>query len=763
MKSGKVFLAVLGLLLLPAAALLAQSEQPQLGQMWVTWIGSVAALVFALVLALGVLKKDAGTDKMREISKAVQVGALAYLKQQYKVVGIIFAGLFVLFLVLSFVLNLISRFVPFAFLTGGFFSGLAGFIGMSVATRANARTAWAAKGSLNGGLRVAFSAGTVMGMVVVGLGLLDLSIWWLVLYLFRLPPYQIPPIMITFGMGASSMALFARVGGGIFTKAADVGADLVGKVESGIPEDDPRNPAVIADNVGDNVGDVAGMGADLYESYVGSIVATMALGAIASLGIPGLTALQAIQVPVTIATIGVLSSILGTFLVRSKEDASQVRLLGALRRGTYSSTILIAALSFLYIYFSVGTKFLGVWGALIVGLVAGNVIGYFTEYYTSDSYKPTRSLADQTLTGPATLIIGGLSLGMLSTLIPVVVVVIATLAAFGLSGGFADSDLGLYGIGLSAVGMLSTLGITLATDAYGPVADNAGGIAEMAKLEPEVRSRTDALDSLGNTTAATGKGFAIASAALTALSLIAEYGNKIKEGVGQLFTSASQSQVFERFYAGLITVSRGAGQAVSGVQMHIDLLDPRVLIGVFLGAVLPFVFCALAMRAVGRAAGDMVQEVRRQFKEKPGILKGSDKPDYATCVGISTRGAQKAMVLPALLAIIAPVGVGILFGPFTVIALLASSMATGFVLAVMMANSGGAWDNAKKFIERGAHGGKGSAPHKAAVVGDTVGDPFKDTAGPSLNILLKLMSMVSIVFVTVCLALNNLLVQGLRF
>ncbi len=763
MKSRKVLLAVLWLLLLPAAALLAQDEQPQLGQMWVTWIGSVAALLFALVLALGVLKKDAGTDKMKEISKAVQVGALAYLKQQYKVVGLIFIGLFALFMVLSFALNLISRFVPFAFLTGGFFSGLAGFIGMSVATRANARTAWAAKQSLNGGLRVAFSAGTVMGMVVVGLGLLDLSIWWLVLYLFRLPPGDIPPIMITFGMGASSMALFARVGGGIFTKAADVGADLVGKVESGIPEDDPRNPAVIADNVGDNVGDVAGMGADLYESYVGSIVATMALGAIASVGIPGLTALQAIQVPVTIATIGVISSILGTFLVRSKEQAAQSVLLAALRRGTYSSTILIAVLSFLYVFFTVGRSFLGVWGSLIVGLVAGNVIGYFTEYYTSDSYKPTRSVADQALTGPATLIIGGLSLGMLSTLIPVAVVVIATLAAFALSGGFIDADLGLYGIGLSAVGMLSTLGITLATDAYGPVADNAGGIAEMAKMDPEVRERTDALDSLGNTTAATGKGFAIASAALTALSLIAEYGNKIKEGVGQLFTTAAQSQVFERFYAGLITVTRDASQAVTNVQLHVNMLDPRILIGIFLGAVLPFVFCALAMQAVGKAAGRMVQEVRRQFKEKPGILKGKDKPDYATCVAISTQGAQKAMVLPSLMAIIAPVGVGIVFGPFTVIALLASSMATGFVLAVMMANSGGIWDNAKKFIERGAHGGKGSAPHKAAVVGDTVGDPFKDTAGPALNILLKLMSMVAIVFVTVSLSLNNLLVRGLHF
>jgi len=759
MNARKLLAALLLFLLLPVSVLLADENQPQIGQMWVTWIGSVAALIFALVVALGVLKKDAGTGPMKEISRAVQVGAVAYLKQQYKVVGIIFVFLFVLFLVLSFVLNLISRFVPFAFLTGGFFSGLAGFIGMSVATRANARTAWAAKSSLNGGLRVAFSAGTVMGMVVVGLGLLDLSIWWLVLYLFKLPPGDIPPIMITFGMGASTMALFARVGGGIFTKAADVGADLVGKVESGIPEDDPRNPAVIADNVGDNVGDVAGMGADLYESYVGSIVATMALGAIASIGIPGLTALQAIQVPVTIATIGVISSILGTFLVRSGEKASQAVLLGALRRGVYSSTVLIAVLSFVYVLFTVGPGFLGVWGALILGLVAGNVIGFFTEYYTADSYRPTRSLADQTLTGPATLIIGGLSLGMLSTLIPVVVVVIATLGAFALSGGFVHTDLGLYGIGLSAVGMLSTLGITLATDAYGPVADNAGGIAEMTHMEPQVRERTDALDALGNTTAATGKGFAIASAALTALSLIAEYGNKIKEGFGQLFADASKALAFERFYSGLITVSRGAGQAITGIQMRIDLLDPRILIGVFLGAVLPFVFCALALRAVGQAAGRMVQEVRRQFKAKPGILQGTDKPDYATCVAISTQGAQRSMIVPALLAIIAPVGVGIVFGPFTVIALLASSMATGFVLAVMMANSGGAWDNAKKFIEKGAHGGKGSVPHKAAVVGDTVGDPFKDTAGPSLNILLKLMSMVSIVFVTVCLSLNDLIVK----
>jgi K(+)-stimulated pyrophosphate-energized sodium pump len=763
MKKRKLLVCTFLFLLLPVFGLMAETQGPggEMGSMWITWIGSVAALAFSLILALSIMRKDAGNDKTKSISKYVQEGALAYLKQQYKVVGLVFVFLFALFLVLSFGLGLISRFVPFAFITGGIFSGLAGYIGMSVATRSNARTAWAAQTSLNAGLRVAFSSGTVMGMVVVGLGLLDLSIWWLVLTLFNLPPDQIPPIMITFGMGASSMALFARVGGGIFTKAADVGADLVGKVEAGIPEDDPRNPAVIADNVGDNVGDVAGMGADLYESYVGSIVATMALGAIASLGLPGLTALQAIQVPVTIATIGVIASILGTFLVRTREDASQKTLLGALRRGVYFSTVLIAALSFLYIYLAIGTKFLGVWAAMVVGLVAGNLIGFSTEYYTSDSYRPTRKLAEESLTGPATIIIAGLSLGMLSTLIPVLIVVAATLAAFALSGGFAYAELGLYGIGLSAVGMLSTLGITLATDAYGPVADNAGGIAEMAGLGKQVRERTDALDALGNTTAATGKGFAIASAALTALALVAEYGNKIQEGFAQLFGNAETSRAFEAFYAGLISVVRDAAGAVQKVTLSINILDPRILIGLFLGGVLPFVFCALSMRAVGRAAGAMVKEVRRQFREKPGILEGTDNPDYATCVAISTRGAQREMIVPSLLALIAPILVGILFGPFTVIALLAGSLATGFVLAVMMANSGGAWDNAKKFIEKGAHGGKGSAPHKAAVVGDTVGDPFKDTSGPSLNILLKLMSMVSIVFVTVCEALNNLIVQAI--
>jgi K(+)-stimulated pyrophosphate-energized sodium pump len=727
--------------------------------MWITWIGSIAALIFALVLALSILRKDAGNDKTKKISRHVQEGATAYIRQQYKVVGLFFGFLFVLFLALSFGLGLLSRFVPFAFITGGFFSGLAGYIGMYVATRSNSRTAWAAQTSLNAGLRVAFSSGTVMGMVVVGLGLLDLSIWWLVLTLFKLPVEEIPPIMITFGMGASSMALFARLGGGIFTKAADVGADLVGKVEAGIPEDDPRNPATIADNVGDNVGDVAGMGADLYESYVGSIVATMALGAIASLSLPGISALQAIQIPVSIATIGVICSILGTFLVRAREDASQKVLLRALRSGVYFSTVLIAVLSFLLIYFTIGKQFIGIWGAMFCGLVAGNVIGYFTEYYTSDHYAPTRNLSKDSLTGPATIIIGGLSLGMLSTLIPVVTVVIAILAAFFLSGGMLHPGLGLYGIGIAAVGMLSTLGITLATDAYGPVADNAGGIAEMAGLDPKVRERTDALDSLGNTTAATGKGFAIGSAALTALALLAEYGNKIKESMHHVFADPGVSGLFENFYGGLVTVVRDGTDAIQDITMNIDLLDPRILVGVFLGGVLPFVFSSLSMRAVGRAAGDMVKEVRRQFQEKKGILQGTEEPDYAACVAISTKGAQREMIAPSLLAIAAPILVGILFGPFTVLALLAGSLASGFVLAVMMANSGGAWDNAKKYIEKGAHGGKGSAAHKAAVVGDTVGDPFKDTSGPSINILLKLMSMVSIVFVPVCIVLNNLLLQ----
>ena len=758
MKRVCTLVGAVGLLLLPAFPVLAQAEAAPGGRdlMWVTWIGSVAALLFALILALGVLRKSPGNTTMQELSRAVLEGATAYLKQQYKIVGLFFALLFVVLAIISYGLQLLSPFVPFAFITGGFFSALAGYIGMSIATRANSRTAQGASESLNAGLRVAFSSGTVMGMTVVGLGLLDISIWWFLLrFAFDVPVVEIPPIMITFGMGASLQALFARLGGGIFTKAADVGADLVGKVEANIPEDDARNPATIADNVGDNVGDVAGMGADLYESYVGSIIATMALGAIASLNLPEVSALQMIQVPVSVATIGVLCSIIGTAVVRTKGDASQHVLLRALRNGTLLSTGLIAVLSLVLVLLTAGPSFVGLWGAMIVGLVAGNVIGYFTEYYTSDNYAPTKALAAEAQTGPATLIIQGHALGMLSTLIPVVTVVVATLLAFFLSGGAQYSGIGLYGIGLAAVGMLSTLGITLATDAYGPVADNAGGIAEMAELDPQVRDRTDALDSLGNTTAATGKGFAIGSAALTALALLAEYRNKIIEALD----TVAVSQFFERFYVGIIEITRDAGGAVEHAEMSINLMDPKILMGLFIGAVLPFVFASLSMKAVGRAAGDMVKEVRRQFQANPGILKGEVRPDYASCVEISTRGAQREMVVPSLLAVAAPIAVGIVFGPFTVIALLAGALATGFVLAIMMANAGGAWDNAKKFVEAGNFGGKGSEAHKAGVIGDTVGDPYKDTSGPSINILLKLMSMVSIVFVTSFLALNNLLVS----
>lgn len=679
-------------------------------------VGSIIALGFAWFLAVSIRKKDEGSDRMKEIAAAVRIGAQAYLKRQYMGVAVFFVVMFCLLLFLAFKGYLVM-FVPFAFLTGGFFSGLSGFIGMTVATQASNRTAAAAMKSLNSGLRVAFSSGAVMGLTVVGLGLLDLSIWYYFLnWYYGIHPTPlgtdkiaaITSTMLCFGMGASSMALFARVGGGIFTKAADVGADLVGKVEAGIPEDDPRNPAVIADNVGDNVGDVAGMGADLYESYVGSIVATSALGVAAGLGVAGVT------VPMVMAAVGVIASVLGTFFVKSKEEASQKVLLAALRKGVFASSILVAIISYFLIVKTLGADHVGVYYAVLSGLVAGVLIGLMTEYYTSSGFKPTRSIADATVTGPATVIIEGIAVGMMSTALPVVIVCVAILASFYLAGGGQNFNAGLYGIAISAVGMLSTLGITLATDAYGPVADNAGGNAEMSHLPPDVRKRTDALDALGNTTAATGKGFAIGSAALTALALIAAY----------------RDQVF----------------IITQRDLAMSLMNPNVLVGLFIGGMMPFFFCSMTMRAVGRAAGKIVVEVRRQFKEIKGLMEGKEKPDYARVVTIATGAAQKEMIAPALLAITVPIAVGILVGIEAAAGLLCGATVTGFVLAVMMANSGGAWDNAKKYIEEGNHGGKGSPAHKAAVTGDTVGDPFKDTSGPSLNILIKLMSMVSIVF-----------------
>ena len=679
-----------------------------------TFAAAVFALLYALITARKVMKFSEGTDLMKKISLSVRTGANAFLRRQYKIVLVFFVIMFVVLGVMA-LLELLTPFVPFAFLTGGFFSALSGFIGMKIATASNARTANACREGLNRGLRVAFSAGSVMGFTVVGLGLLDISVWFFLLkFVFHLSPADITGAMLTFGMGASSMALFARVGGGIFTKAADVGADLVGKVEAGIPEDDPRNPAVIADNVGDNVGDVAGMGADLYESYVGSIISACALG-VAALG-----SITAMALPMILASLGIVCSVLGTFLVRTKEGASQKQLLRALSRGTNFSAILIAVLAFPLVYFILGKENWTIYFAILSGLIAGVLIGQSTEYYTSDSYKPTRNLACTSETGTATIIIGGLSVGMLSTLMPIVIVSVCVLISFFVSGGAENMSSGLYGIALAAVGMLSTLGITLATDAYGPVADNAGGIAEMAGLEKQVRERTDALDSLGNTTAATGKGFAIGSAALTALALMASYIDKIK------------------------TIEGGAEKIA-----NLEITNPTVLIGLFVGACLPFVFAALTMNSVGRAAQCVVKEVRRQFKEIVGLMDGKAEADYATCVDLCTQASLREMVLPTVVAVAVPIVVGIVLGCTGVVGMLAGATASGFLMAIFMSNSGGAWDNAKKYIESGVHGGKGSDCHKAAVVGDTVGDPFKDTAGPAINILIKLLSMVSIVFAAV--------------
>nr|WP_300827793.1 sodium-translocating pyrophosphatase [uncultured Oscillibacter sp.] len=696
---------------------------------WIGFIGALVAGLFAVIQAKKVLSYSEGSEKMRKIAANIRSGANAYLKQQYTTVFKVFIVVFVILLVIAFATGgkMLSKFTPFAFVTGGIFSMLAGFIGMKIATNSNARTAQAASESLNKGLRVAFSSGSVMGFTVVGLGMLDITMWFFLLrYAFGInDPVALGNIMVMNGMGASFMALFARVGGGIYTKAADVGADLVGKVEAGIPEDDPRNPATISDNVGDNVGDVAGMGADLYESYVGSILATFALGAVGGYGWNGML------LPVALAVCGIICSIFGSFLVKTKENATQESLLKSLRTGTYTAAVLAAALAAPLTYWILGSW--GVYIAILCGLIGGCAIGYFTEYYTSDTYKPTQELAAASETGSATIIIGGVSLGLKSTMTSIIIVAVAVLVSYFAAGGTvqivdgaghftAAFNRGLYGIGIAGVGMLSTLGITLATDAYGPVADNAGGIAEMSGLPETVRQRTDALDSLGNTTAATGKGFAIGSASLTALALLVSYVNIVQERTAE--------------------------------NLNFTLTSPTVLVGLFIGAMLTFVFTAETMNAVQKAAQSIVVEVRRQFKEIPGIMEYKAEPDYASCVGLCTKGALHEMVTPAVLAIVVPIITGLILGPTGVVGLLGGVSVSGFAMAVFMSNAGGAWDNAKKYIETGHHGGKGSDQHKAAVVGDTVGDPFKDTSGPSLNILIKLCSTVSIVFSGLILAFN---------
>ena len=713
---------------------------------WIIPTASIVALAFAFYFFKWMMKQDEGTDLMKKIAQHVRVGAMSYLNQQYKVVVGVFVVLALLFGLMAY-FGLQNNWVPVAFLTGGFFSGLAGFLGMKTATYASARTANAARNSLNSGLQVAFRSGAVMGLVVVGLGLLDISLWYLLLnWLVDMEEGQkltmITTTMLTFGMGASTQALFARVGGGIYTKAADVGADLVGKVEAGIPEDDPRNPATIADNVGDNVGDVAGMGADLYESYCGSILATAALGSAAfAHGTAGVEMqYKAVIAPMLIAAVGIFLSIIGIFAIRTKENAKMKDLLKSLSFGTNLSSTLIVVATFAIMYWLRIENWQWISCSVIVGLLVGIVIGQATEYYTSHTYKPTQNVSASGKTGPATVIISGLGLGMLSTAIPVLAVVVGIIAAFLFASGFDFSNvgLGLYGIGIAAVGMLSTLGITLATDAYGPIADNAGGNAEMAGLGKEVRKRTDALDSLGNTTAATGKGFAIGSAALTGLALLASYIEEIKIALIRLGQTTIE-------VGGKVIETTKADFTDFMYYYDVTLMNPKVLVGVFLGSMMAFVFCGLTMNAVGRAAQSMVEEVRRQFREIKGILTGQAEPDYARCVEISTKGAQREMVIPSLLAIAAPVITGVIFGVTGVVGLLIGGLSTGFVLAIFMANSGGAWDNAKKYVEEGNHGGKGSDCHKATVVGDTVGDPFKDTSGPSLNILIKLMSMVAII------------------
>ncbi len=759
-------------------------------EFWLIPVASVLALIFAWFFFKNMMKNSEGTDRMKEIAQYVREGAMAYLTRQYRVVGLVFIVLIVILTALAY-FGVQNPFVPVAFLTGGFFSGLCGYLGMKTATFASARTAQGASQSLNKGLQIAFRSGAVMGLVVVGFGLLDISLWYLILTKVVYTPehmqtglhflgldfvhagigqkekmIEITATMLTFGMGASTQALFARVGGGIYTKAADVGADLVGKVEAGIPEDDPRNPATIADNVGDNVGDVAGMGADLYESYCGSILATAALGA----ALPGLTGeaqITSVVAPMLVAGIGILLSIIGIFMVRTKESATQKNLLNALLIGTGGSSVLILLAMAGMAYLEWITW--GVFGSVVAGLAAGVIIGQATEYYTSDEYGPTKGIAGQTRQGPATTIIDGIAVGMYSTWIPVVTITLGIIISFWSAGGFTEFANGVYGIGFAAVGMLSTLGITLATDAFGPIADNAGGNAEMAKLPKEVRERTDALDMLGNTTAATGKGFAIGSAALTAMALLAAYMEEVKLWIGKMAngTVDQLKQIGDVvFYTGDVAPAVDQGQrAVAISTAHIQdfveaynlsIFNPMLLGGLFIGAMMAFVFCAMTMKAVGRAAGAMVDEVRRQFRDIPGIMEGTAVPEYAKCVAISTKGAQREMLVPSLIAIIVPIFIGLVLGVAGVTGLLAGGLTAGFTLAVMLNNAGGAWDNAKKYIEKGNYGGKGSEAHKAAVVGDTVGDPFKDTSGPSLNILIKLMTMVSVVMAGLTVAVNLL-------